>query len=43
LDRGESVEAAESQSIAIFRDGVCLVEPQNIIGEALESGEDAWV
>src|SRR5262249_29553942 len=35
--------ASEGSGVAILGDGVGLIEPQDIISEAAQSGENAWV
>src|SRR5262252_6646966 len=39
----QGFEASEGSGIAILGDGVGLIEPQDIISEAAQSGEDARV
>jgi len=39
----QGFEAPEGSGVAILGDGVGLIEPQDIISEAAQSGEDAWV
>ena len=41
--RREGIEAAEGGGVAVLGDGTGLVEAQDIVGEAAESGEDAGV
>ena len=36
-------ETAESGGVAVLRDGVGLIEPENIVGEASNSREDARI
>jgi hypothetical protein len=36
-------ETAESGGVAVLRDCVGLIEPENIVGEASNSREDAWI
>ncbi len=39
----QGFDAPEGGGVAILSDGVGLIEPQDIISEAAQSGEDAWV
>ena len=39
----QGFEASEGGGVAILGDGVGLIEPQDVIGEASQSGEDARV
>jgi hypothetical protein len=39
----QGFEASEGRGVAILDDGVGLIEPQDIISEAAQSGEDARV
>src|SRR5260370_38649068 len=39
----QGFEASEGSGVAILGDGVGLIEPQDIISEAAQSGEDARV
>src|SRR5882672_1863947 len=43
VDIAQGFEAAESGDVAILGDGVGLIEPQDIVSEAAQSGENARV
>ena len=39
----ESVEASERGGVSVLRDRIGLIRSEEIVGEASEAGEDAWV